>query len=183
MAHLRAHPSSRVRACRERGAPPRELAHEGGTPTSLRYQTTPCFHRDYVVRASGYAAGSWSDIRTPALPAYELRRLRQGLAVSLDSPQGEHLLEYGCTGWRHAHTPGAPGRSRPRQESQGPAALPPAVAPVHTLAALDLSVDPRAPPPGAAPVSPGDTLHVGQGGIGHALDLVLGIDSGAEQMG
>ena len=105
-------------------------------------------------------------IRTPALPAYELRRLRQGLAVSLDIL----LKESTCwnTGAQVGDTPtppAPPGAADLGRRARGPAALPPAVAPVHTLAALDLSVDPRAPPPGAAPVSPGDTLHVGQGGL------------------
>ena len=79
--------------------------------------------------------------QTPALPAYEPRRLRQGLVVSL-----EFLLK-DSIGFRRLFM----------------CALPPAIASVHTPTTLDLGVDLRASPPGTAPVGPGDTSHMGQG--------------------
>ena len=79
--------------------------------------------------------------QTPALPAYEPRRLRQGLAVSLE------LLLKDSIGFRRLVM----------------CALPPAIASVHTPTTLDLGVDLRASPPGTAPVGPGDTSHMGQG--------------------
>ena len=150
--------------------------------------------------------------KTPPLPAYELLRLRQGLAVSLalllkesigfplpvmgdlpvrPTPElrkpvrlwsvggGRHaprvivpfrppLAHQLCSCWSRGEqvgdAPTLPGAADLGRGAWGPAAFPPAVAPVHTLAALDLSVNLRAPPPGAAPVGPGDTPHVGQEG-------------------
>jgi hypothetical protein len=148
--------------------------------------------------------------RTPALPACELRGLRQGLAVSLallKESIGFPLLVMGdlpvrptpelrkplrlwsvggsrhappvivpfrpplthqlCSCWSagaqvgDAPTPPAPpGAANLGRRARGPAALSPAIAPVHTLAALDLSVALRALPPALPLSAQGDTLHV-----------------------
>jgi hypothetical protein len=96
------------------------------------------------------------------------------------------LAHYLCSRWGqgaqvgdaavHLGLPGAANLSR------GPAALPPAVAPVHAPAVLALSVAPRASPP-ALLLSPKPHTPRGSRGMAGALDLVLEVDSGVKHRG
>jgi len=168
--------------------------------------------------------------QTPVLPADKLRRLCQGLGVSLEllltDRSGHPLLVNSSLQARPTLALRMPiylwdvggGRRAPRvfvpfhpplahslcsrwgQDAQvgdaaaplvlpgtanlsrGPAALRPAVAPVHAPAVLALRVAPRASPP-ALLLSPKPHTLRGSRGMAGALDLILEVDSGVKQRG
>ena len=107
--------------------------------------------------------------QTLVLPADKLQSLCQGLIVPFRpplAPAGDASASLVLPGAAHLR--------------RGPAALPPAVAPVHALAVLALSVAPRASPSILLLSPKPHTLRGSREMVG-ALDLVLEVDSGVKQ--
>jgi hypothetical protein len=104
------------------------------------------------------------------------------LALGLDTDSGSASIRTPETTPRSGGVPGAPLKDSIGFRRLVMRALPPAIASVHTPTTLDLGVDPRASPPGTAPVGPGDPSHMGEG-MARTLDLALEIDSGVKQRG